>query len=315
MQEINIIVYLIGLVQKWWKHIAVLLLATAIITSAIMLTKSDYYRANTIFYPASTSIQKPVFTEADRNINYYGDDHDVDRMLSVASSSDTKYEIIEEMNLRSHYGLTDSEKDTEMLHRVFGKMYKVIKTEYDAIKISFEDTDRALSAKVANYAREKVDKKTQSIIKSAQANVLTNAENALQLLEAKNAELTEQLRTERQKYGVYDTESQSEAFALLESRGSNVKSKIKDYTEGISKVKGLEAQLELSYENIVEHQANVYRLRSAMESDISSMHVVQQAAIPVSKAGPFRSLYVLGSLLLMGALSILAIIFIDLAKA
>ena len=314
MQEENLIRYLFTVLSKWWKRLAIVLILTAIITSAIMLTKPNFYRSSTIFYPASTSIQKPVFTEAERNINYYGDDHDVDRMLSIAVSSDTKREIIKELNLKGHYGLGDSEKDLEKLHRLFGKMYKVIKTEYDAIRITFEDTDKEMTAKVANYAREKVDSKTQNIIKSAQANVLTNAENALKTLEFKNLELTEKLKEERKKYGVYSTESQAEAFAIIQSRGGNVNAKINSYTEGISIVKGLEAQLEEANEGLVKHQANVYRLKSAMESEISAMHVVQNAATPISKAGPFRSLYVLGSLFIIGILSFLFILLLEAAK-
>ena len=314
MQEKQLIVHCIDTMWKWRKHLFTILIITAIGVSGIMLTKPNFYKATTIFYPASTSIQKPVFTEAERNINYYGDDHDVDRMLSIATSSDTKWEVINELKLRDHYGLGDSEKDTEKLYRLFGKMYQVIKTEYDAIKIGFQDVDPEVSATVANYARSKVDQKTQEIIKSAQSNVLKNAEKSLEIINTEIDELKNELKEQRKKYGVYNTESQAEAFAILESKSGNstlLQKKVRDYTEGISLVKSLEDQIEFATENLVKYQSNTYRLRSALQSEISAMHVVQNASIPVSKAGPYRSLYVLSSLFLVGLFSTIVILVLE----
>ena len=314
MQEKQLFIYLIDTLWKWRKHLIIALAFTAIAVSLVMLNRPNFYRASTIFYPASTSIQKPVFTEAERNINYYGDDHDVDRMLSIATSNDTKLEVIEELKLREHYGLGNDQKSTERLHKLFGKMYKVIKTEYDAIRISFEDVNPETASTVANYARGKVDTKTQDIIKSAQRNVLKNAEKSLEIIQSEVDDLKENLKTQRKKYGVYNTQSQAEAFAIMDNRNGNstkIERQVKDYTEGISLVKSLEDQIEFTTENLVKYQSNTYRLRSALESEISAMHIVQQASTPVSKAGPFRSVYVLGALLIMALLSALVILIIE----
>lgn len=317
MQEKQIFLHVIDTLWKWRIHLLTVLLITGIVVSAVMLSKPNYYKASTIFYPASTSIQKPVFTEADQNINYYGDDHDVDRMLSIATSGDTKWEIVEELNLRAHFSLGDEDEDTEKLMKLFNKMYRVMKTEYDAVKIVFQDTDPKKAAEVANYARQKVDKKTQGIIHSAQQNVLKNAVKALDIIQSEINQHKELLKAERQKYGIYDTESQAEAFAIVESRVGNtaeIKRKVESYTEGISLVKALEDQIEFSTENLVDYQSNYYRLKSALASDISALHVVQLASVPVSKAGPFRSLYVLGALVLVGLLSSIIILMIESLK-
>lgn len=314
MQEKQLFLYFIDILWKWRKHMIIVMLLTAVIMSAIMMLKPNYFRSSTIFYPASTSIQKPVFTEAERNINYYGDDHDVDRMLSLANSMDTKWEIIQDMKLKEHYGLSDNEKDTEKLYKLFGKMYQVKKTEYDAISISFEDSDPQVTATVANYAREKINLKTQEIIKSAQRNVLKNAENSLNLLQSELKILTDNLRVERQKYGVYNTEAQAEAFAILESSGRNklkLEKKVKDYTDGISLVKSLEDQIKFTSENLVKYQSNTYRLRSTLNSEMSAIHIIQYAGTPVAKAGPFRSLYVIGALIIMAFLSFGVILILE----
>lgn len=314
MQEKQLLVHLINVVWKWRKALIGTMLITAIGSSAIMLLKANYYKSSTIFYPASTSIQKPVFTEAERNINYYGDDHDVDRMISIAQSLDTQREIIKELNLRSHYGLGEDDKSTDRLFKKMEKSYRVMKTEYDAIKISFQDEDPTFCAKVANHAREKVDHKTQQIIKTAQSNVLSNAKNSQKVIEETIERLKEKLKRERQKYGVYNTESQSEAFAILENGGKNpktIQNRIKNYTEGISIVQSLEDQIEFATEKLVEYQSNTIRIQSAMESSISSMHIVQLGQKPVRKAGPIRSLYVLGSLLLIGFIALIVILFLE----
>ena len=299
---------------KWKRQIIVILGITAIVSSLVMLSKPNLYEASTIFYPASISIQKPVFTEAERNINYYGDDHDVDRILSIATSMDTKTVIINDLRLKQSYGLNKTQRSEAKLYKLFNKSYKVIKTKYDAIRISFEDKNPELAAKVANYARNKVDSITQEIIKNAQNDVLKNAETALDIIEKQVFELSEVLTQKRKKYGVYDTESQSEAFAILESRGTNkadLEKRIIDYTEGLSEVKSLEDQLMFASEEQVKYKSNVYRLRSALQTKISSIHLIQKAQKPIKKSGPVRSLYVFGSLLLMTFVTIVTILFLE----
>ena len=312
-EELNYLVFY-RILASWKKQLLVILGTTAIISSLVMLSKPNLYKASTIFYPASISIQKPVFTEAERNINYYGDDHDVDRILSIANSMDTKTEIINDLQLRQSYGLKETSRSVEKLYQQFNKSYTAIKTKYDAIIISFEDKNPELAADVANYARSIVDKKTQEIVKNAQNDVLKNAETALNIIEEQILELNKKLTIERKKYGVYDTQSQSEAFAILESRGTNMtdlRKRIKDYTEGLSVVKSLEDQLLFASEEQVKYKSNVYRLRSAIQSKITSIHLIQRAQKPIKKSGPIRSLYVLGSLLLMTFVSIASILFLE----
>ncbi len=315
MQEKPLYLHIFQVVFKWRISLLIVLLATGTLSSIVMLVKPNIYRANTIFYPASISIQKPVFTEANRNINYYGDDHDVDRMLSMATSLDTKQEMITELGLREHYAVeVTSPKSEQRLFELFNRRYKVIKTPFDAIKISFDDTNPNFAAKVANRTRDKVNANTQKIIKAAQADVLKNAEGSLKIIESQIDELNQKLTKERKKYGVYDTESQSQAFAILETQGANkaeLDQRIQDYTEGLSSVKALEEQIRFASQEQIKYKSNLYRLKSSLESDISTLHIIQYAHPPLKKHSPRRSLYVFGSILLMAFVSIVVVLCLE----
>jgi uncharacterized protein involved in exopolysaccharide biosynthesis len=311
MQETATTSDLLALLLARKKLLAWVIVVTTGLSSIVMLIKPNIYKAQTIFYPASISIQKPVFTEAEQNINYYGDDHDVDRMLSTANSLDLKMEMIEDFELSKHYGHDES---LEKTLSIFNKSYNVLKTEFDAIRIEFYDRDPSFSAQLVNAARDRVDHKTQEIIKKAQKSVLNSAEQSLVTINEQIKELNQVLTKERLKYGIYDTESQAQAFAILESRGgqmSDIDKRTTLYTEGITNVKTLEEQILQASEMKIRYQSNVDRLKSAMESSISAIHIIENGTAPLKKYGPRRTLYVLGAVIMMIFISSLIILMVD----
>lgn len=317
MQNKSILIDIIQAAYKWRRPYLISLVITAILVSIIMLLKPDMYRANTIFYPASTSIQKPVSTEAEQNINYYGDDHDVDRMLSIATSHDLKFEIIDELDLGGHYQLKESEKAGVKIFEKFNKYYQVEKTEYDAINISFDDPNPGFAADVANLAAKMVSERREEAVKKIQRNAVKNAQQSVSAIEKQLDELNNKITDARKEYGIYDTDSQAEGFAILESRGINKKdldNRIKLYTEGVSEVRALEDQIQYASEMLVKNRSNLYRMQSAVDTEMTSIHIVQRAYSPMKKHHPQRSLYVLGSILFMALLGLILILLIENAR-
>ena len=91
------------------------------------------------------------------NRNYYGDGKDLDRLLSISHSTGLIDYLIKEFDLYEHYKIdsTSSRGPTQMMVK-FRKLYKPIKSKYDAIELSVEDTDNVLASNMANAAREKI---------------------------------------------------------------------------------------------------------------------------------------------------------------
>ena len=101
---------LIQLIPIFWKHKGLILAATivaAILTSVVMLLQPNYYRSSAIFYPASSMLLEPG-VDNNQTMEYYGDDKDVDRLLSMANSSELINDLIEEHKLAGHYDIDDT---------------------------------------------------------------------------------------------------------------------------------------------------------------------------------------------------------------
>jgi tyrosine-protein kinase Etk/Wzc len=76
--------------------------------------------------------------------------------------------LIDTFNLYEHYDI-DPEGRQSALPRSgsFYELYEVTKTKRDAIELSVEDTDKALAAKIANAARDKIDATVQQLMKES----------------------------------------------------------------------------------------------------------------------------------------------------
>ncbi|MEL6868146.1 MAG: hypothetical protein AAFP19_27230, partial [Bacteroidota bacterium] len=146
----------------------------------------------------------------------YGEEEDIDRVLSIAQSSKIVDYLIGRFNLYEHYEIDTSHiKAPYRVRKKFAKLYTVTKTKYDGIEIAVEDKDPEIAAAMVNAARVKVDSIGQELIKSIQVQQM---DNFRQNIEAKQQELkilADTLRKERIKYGIYNTLTQSEKLTEL----------------------------------------------------------------------------------------------------
>jgi len=87
---------LVKILWQWrWKILSLVVLAT-IVSIVISLLLPNYFKSTAIFYAASQDLAKPQpIGESDRTINYFGNDNDIDRLLTVAHSHTLKTFLIE----------------------------------------------------------------------------------------------------------------------------------------------------------------------------------------------------------------------------
>ena len=89
-------------------------LATAVGTALIsFLFLDNYYKSTTTFYPLSSDVFKPeqMFGSSQKDMEYYGREEDVDRLLTIAQSGELYDFLIKKFNLYQHYKIdTTSEQ-------------------------------------------------------------------------------------------------------------------------------------------------------------------------------------------------------------
>lgn len=215
---------------KWKKQILYICLATAIGTLLIAFAfLDDYYISTTSFYAASPDLAKPAaIGPIDRELDYYGEDEDVDRILAIAESNDIADYLINKYNLYEHYDIDPNHKKGPVkVKKAFAKLYNVAKTKYNSIEVSVEDKSPELAAKMVNDARLKINDDVQKLIKESQdAQMKSLAKN----IEAKEKDIeiiNDSLEVLRTRYGIIDVSTQGRVYAtsMSDAEGNLAKSK------------------------------------------------------------------------------------------
>lgn len=306
---------LIQIIPILWRNKVTILstvFITGLLTSAVMLTRPNYYRSTTTFYPANSALHDPAMGIGQHNIEYYGDDRDIDRILTIGNSQEIIDEVIQEFQLSRHYKIDISDNKGKIkLYKKFRKLYNIQKTGFDAVELSVEDKSPEMAQKLTRSLREKVDFKTREIVFGAQADQLKQINRSFTTKRNKLKSLTDSLKVLRIKYNIYDTESQGEALAAMEAKSNNrkyVQSRIDQFNEGVALVTNLETMQEELNEALADDAIIIDQIESAVESKSSSLYIIEEAQIPLEKSRPKRSLYVIGAMTGMGLVSILLVL-------
>ena len=337
---------------KWLKPIAYLCIGVGIGTAAISLLLFNYYESTTVFYASSVDQAKPgqIFGTSTRDIEFYGDDRDNDRLLTIAESNDLKDYMIQTFDLYTHYDIDPTKERAAYNVRLkFNKYYNVIKTKRDAIELSIEDTDKELAAKMVNAAREKIDELAVKIIKGQ----LQNFQNSLEKnIQEKNNQLVvigDSLNALKTRYGVYNVESQGEVFATqiltaesklagaiaklksLKTSGApqdtlaqiaaniagykgqlnTLTERTKDFNAGQSQVLVLERREKDMSNKLGVENVHLNQLITAYNSDISALNLIEAGTVPLIKSRPKRSLIVISAVLVTAIFSFIGVLLFE----
>ncbi len=330
-------------VSREKKTIIITTLLAGVITAIISLIVPVYYQANTSFYAASPDLGKPNgLTSTDEERKVYGNDYDIDRLLSIAESEALYQFLIDSFDLYNHYDVDRSNpKSAYYLRLELKDNYKVLKTKLGAVQLSVEDEDPTIASKMANAARRKIDELSQSVMKKSQFSTLESMENGISLQEKLLHEISDSLKFYREKYNVINTRSQGEVFSKMITSSKSKYQKYLAYLDQYKKIgkrdsikhytvkteaslKALEAlqgeflifnegsvkvhQLDDQYKRM-SGQLSLDRqrrdlLKSAYANEFKAIHTIERASPPVIKSKPKRALMVISFSLIVFILSI-----------
>ena len=213
------LIQVLKVLARWKKHIFIATGVVALLSVIGSLLKPDYYKSTAIVYAASPTLANPDPIGGGEKLYYiYGTGEDLDRLFSLANSSEVKSCIIDKFNLASHYDIdTSSAKGKAKLFSKFNKLYETKKTKYDGLELSIEDTDPVLARDMVTTARTKIEDIAQKIIKESQYMLLEalkgGIKNQEEILKFKGDSLT----ILKDKYQIYDSYAQAKAFAEMTS--------------------------------------------------------------------------------------------------
>jgi uncharacterized protein involved in exopolysaccharide biosynthesis len=355
MQNKNNLISVVGTIFKWRKYIIYTCLATAIGAVVTVLLLPVYYESTTVFYAASPDLATPeaIFGGSGKAPDYYGTGNDTERLITIAESGDMASYMIDKFNLYERYDIDQDEPLGPYNVRLkFNKHYNVIKTKYDAVELSVEDEDKEMAAVMANAARDFIATTAVKLVKDSQAKLLGIFQNNLATKGAQLDSLNSQLQTARKKYGVYNTDAQSEGLseliakaearlynsqakleALKNSRGRKdtiraLQANIKGYenelqklgerlalfNEGMAQVEMLQDIQKETSTILAEDREHYKQIKAAYETDFPTVMLVEAAPVPIVKSRPKRSFIVVAAVAVAFIFSVIGILIFDTYK-
>ncbi len=344
---------LIGVFQtiyRWRKTIRNICLITLVGSIGFSLMLDNYFKATTIFYPASPELASPelIFGYTSQVTQYFGSDRDLDRLDEIANSNEVVDYMVRKFGLYRHYQIDSN----------FLNLYSAQKNKNDAIELSVEDTDPQMAATMTNAARDKVNEIAQHLIKNSQSKILATFEDNIQRKAADLELLGDSLRDLQEKYSIYSVTDQGEQLSiqLAKAESEIVRGKarlevlennpliprdtveyikanlrayqrerqslmtpepggdnvsLKRFNQGLPKVSVL-SDLHFQARKQLSYDKERYnQIKAAYNTDIPALQVVEAAETPLLKSRPKRSVIVIASLLAAFLFSVLAVLIAE----
>jgi hypothetical protein len=172
---------LLALVQIAWKHRRFILLITGLVAVASVLytvfAMPNYYKSSVTFYPSNPTMtdRSVMFGESvsDMQIDYFGGNSDIDRILTLAQTSGTIDYIINRYQLFEHYDYdTAATMGRYKTRKKFLKNYNARKTVLGAVEISIWDVDKFQAADIANHIALTVDNKNREMLNKERLSII-----------------------------------------------------------------------------------------------------------------------------------------------
>lgn len=336
---------------RYKKHLLYTVGLVAIGAVMISLLLPVYYESTTKFYPASEDLAMPesIFGRSTNKMHYYGSDEDSDRIMTIAESGELAMFLIDSFNLMQVYDIdTTDVRASYYVMEEFTDVYNVKQTKENAIEISMEDQDPKRAAAIVNAAYEKINEIGQRLIKGSQQQTMNTLDEAFQKRNETLAVLEDSLRAKRDRYGIFNIETQGEMMANnianIESRlisdsarlevylkrnnrdsirsiqvklaGANkqlnsLNVRLAKYNQGLGEVSTLIKQQEIAInqEGVEREQYN--RINSAKNSSFPTTLLLERGEVPVIKSRPKRAIIVIAAVMIAFILAAFGVLIFD----
>ncbi|NNE28289.1 MAG: hypothetical protein HKN16_01545 [Saprospiraceae bacterium] len=356
MDNPNNLLGVIRTLWRWRKEIIRICGITAIGSIIICLLLPNYYKSTATFYAASPNLAfpEPVGLET-RETEYYGEKEDMDRVLTIAESNQVADFLVDKYDLYTHYKIDSTgEKAHYKVLKRFRKLYNVERTKFNAIEISIEDKEKQIAMEIINDAWKKINSIGQTIIKESQRLELATRERTVADKEREMKELNDSLAILRERFGIYNTATQSDVLSSMVSSTENNlilaeskkkiysrkgtryrdsvivadatiaaateqlkihKARLTKFNEGMALVESMGEIQEEASGQLGMNRERENQLRSTLASEFSSIYLVSAGELPVNKSRPFRSILVLASIFIAFLFSVIGILLFESYKS
>jgi len=195
---------LLTILYRWKWHVAIF--CTLAVLAGVIFSgpkfMPPYFESYSVFYPSNPAAtdRATLFGEdaGNRQINYFGTKSDVNRMLTIANSGGLMNHLVEKYNLAEHYDVDLSNpKAMFFVAREFKGNYEAIKTDRDAIQVSFLDKDPEMASNMTNDAVQYINGVNNNIIRDNKNRTTTILQQEIDAKEEAIEALSGQIKADR----------------------------------------------------------------------------------------------------------------------
>ncbi len=189
---------LVGIILKWWIHIAVIaliaLLLGVLFSSPVFITPK--YKSYAVVYPA--------------NISPYSDESETEQMLQLLQSRDIRDSVINKFDLAAHYEIDSNFKYFySTIYYEYGQNVTISKTPYESVEITVLDKDPEMANDMVNAIIDFYHKKVRTLHNEKYLEVIRMFEAIIDKKQAHIDSLKNRLYTLSTEYGLIDYDAQA----------------------------------------------------------------------------------------------------------
>ncbi|MBW3130193.1 MULTISPECIES: hypothetical protein [Hymenobacter] len=337
------------IINRWKRLVGVAVGSALVVSLIVALLLPNIYKSTAIFYPTNPETTDPdrIMVEGSR-LAPGGRGEDLDRVITIGQSQPVAEAIIRRFHLYEHYnaGTPGNDKADNAVLREFTNNMSIVHNERDAIELTFKDEDKVLASNVANALVAMIDSVNQQLTLTNRRRVVELYGQQYEAMTKSFTQARQQLLSARRRYGIYGLEQESKYLAkeilkterkLREAEGSGASAatiaglrraltgltradggnvlNLENYVQGIDSLELFTTRTEDLSRRLVKAQGDYETAKVSLESQVSSLYIVQPALPATKQAEPVRWLIVVSAVFLTFVLSVLLIVLLELYRA
>ncbi|GAB3326446.1 hypothetical protein ACFQT0_13330 [Hymenobacter humi] len=343
---------LVGLgpiINRWKYYVAGAVALAALVSIVVALLLPNVYRSTAVFIPTNPQTADPDRLLEDNaevrgKLELGSRAEDLDRVITIGESQPVAELIIKKFDLYKHYkaGSPGDDATDNYVLSEFSSNFSIVHNERDAIELTFLDEDKNLAAAVANTMVHVIDSINQQLTLENRRTVLDLYRKRYDYLSTSFERSRRELLGARRRYGIYGFEMQGRYMAkqiveteaalrkaeggggdvaglrralrgLTRADGGNTIN-LESYVQGIDSVTMFSQRVKDLQERLIAARSAFETAELTIKGHISSIYLVQKAYPATRKSKPFRTLIVLGSMLLTFTLSVVFVSLLELYR-
>ncbi|MBA2422172.1 MAG: hypothetical protein H0V61_02980 [Chitinophagales bacterium] len=280
------------IVWKWRKLVLSVVLAS--VFAGIVITDphimKPYYESSSLFYPLNPDLSSSPSLYNQSQQSFFGTSDDIDRILTIGKSAPLKVYIVNRFNLFNHYRI-DSAKTRYPLYTIMEKLesnYDVVKDNNGAIEITVQDHDRKIAAAMANEIAFQIDLVNQKFFNENKKKILMIYESKRQGKKDEVQNLTDSILNIERRFNFYT------GMEGLHGKVQNINLPGPDeYEAATEQVNVWDEQRKAAIREYNNITALYDQYKSSINSDVSTIYMLEKASPAEKKSKPIRWLLIL----------------------